>query len=159
AERRLADGYYLLADLFIDKIQTPLLRFLTDPLILDLNGDGIHLSSLASSTVHFDFGADGFAEKTGWVSADDGILVFDRNENGLVDGVSELFGSATKDGFSVLETLDTNGDGQIDGDDADFARLRVWQDLNQNGVVDAGEMQTLTDAGIDSISVATTHVG
>ena len=41
-------------------------------------------------------------------------------------------GSATQDGFEVLETLDTNHDGKIDASDADFASLRVWQDANED---------------------------
>ncbi|MEI9425139.1 hypothetical protein O7A70_28665 [Mesorhizobium sp. Cs1299R1N1] len=129
-----------------------------DPLILDLNGDGIHLSPLDGSTVHFDFDGDGFAELTGWVSADDGILVRDVNGNGVVDSASELFGSSTQDGFAVLETFDTNGDGKIDASDAVFSTLRVWRDLDQDGVADAGEMMTLAEAGIVSISLTRTDV-
>ena len=115
----------------------PLQQLLRDPLILDLDGDGIEVSGLDGSTVHFDYGGDGFAERTGWVSADDGLLAIDDNGNGKVDGAAELFGSPTQDGFAVLETLDSNHDGRIDARDAQFAKLRVWRDLNQNGVSDA----------------------
>jgi Ca2+-binding RTX toxin-like protein len=137
---------------------SPLLQLLRDPLILDLNGDGITLSSLSASEVVFDFDGDGFAERTGWVSADDGILVRDANANGSVDGASELFGSPTQDGFAVLERLDSNRDGKIDAQDEVFSSLRVWRDLNQNGVADAGELMTLGEAGIASISLQTTDV-
>ncbi|WP_263013271.1 calcium-binding protein [Mesorhizobium sp. AR02] len=140
------------------KITSPLFNDKHDPLILDLNGDGIHLSPLAGSTVHFDYDGDGFAERTGWVSADDGILVRDANGNGSVDGASELFGSSTQDGFAVLETFDTNGDGKIDASDEVFSTLRVWRDLDQDGVADAGEMMTLAEAGIVSISLTRTDV-
>ncbi|MDX8496418.1 calcium-binding protein, partial [Mesorhizobium sp. VK22B] len=136
----------------------PLFNIIRDPLILDLNGDGVHLSPLAGSTVHFDYDTDGFAERTGWVSGDDGILVRDANGNGIVDGASELFGSSTQDGFAVLETFDSNGDGKIDDSDAVFGTLKVWQDLDQDGAVDAGEMVTLTEAGISSISLTRTDV-
>ncbi|MGT2440863.1 calcium-binding protein [Bradyrhizobium betae] len=132
---------------------SPLLRLLGDPLILDLNGDGIHTTSLAGSTVYFDYNSDGFSERTGWVSTDDGILALDANGNGRIDGAVELFGSPTQDGFAVLETFDANGDGIIDASDPVFAKLRVWRDLNQNGVSDDGELQTLADAGITSISL------
>jgi hypothetical protein len=129
-----------------------------DPLILDLDGDGVELISLADSNAHLDYGGDGFAERTGWVKADDGILVFDRNANGTVDGIGEMFGSATQDGFEVLETLDTNADGKIDAADADFASLRVWQDANEDGISDAGELKTLAELGIASVSVNRTDV-
>lgn len=37
---------------------------LTTPLILDLDGDGVELTSLANSNAYFDLDGDGFAEKT-----------------------------------------------------------------------------------------------
>jgi hypothetical protein len=133
-----------------------------DPLVIDLDNDGIELAALGNaitgSQVHFDFGNDGFAERTGWVMPDDGILVHDKNGNGLVDNAGELFGSVSVDGFDVLAVLDSNGDGKISEADAKFAQLRIWRDLNQNGAVDAGEMQTLAQAGLASISVQRTDV-
>jgi Ca2+-binding RTX toxin-like protein len=132
----------------------PLNVFKGDPLVLDLAGDGIELSSLNASTVHFDYAGDGFAERTGWGSANDGILAIDDNDNGLIDNGLELFGSSTQDGFAVLEKLDANGDGKIDAQDADFGKLRVWSDLNQNGVSENGELQSLSQAGISSISLS-----
>lgn len=107
-------------------------QMIRDPLVLDLDGDGIELSPLEGSSVHFDYDGDGFAERTGWVDANDGFLAIDRNDNGVVDGASELFGSPTDDGFSVLELYDSNVDGVIDASDDAFTQLRVWQDLNQN---------------------------
>jgi hypothetical protein len=35
-----------------------------DPLVLDLDGDGIELVSRAASNTHFDYDKDGFAERT-----------------------------------------------------------------------------------------------
>ena len=134
-------------------IKGPQLQQSRDPLILDLDGDGIETIALANSTTHFDFNGDGFAERTGWAAPDDGILVIDDNNNGQVDGTAELFGSPTQDGFEVLETLDTNGDGRIDMQDEEFAKLRVWQDLDGDGTVDEGELSTLTEAGIAAIEL------
>ena len=37
--------------------------------------------------------------------------------------------------------------------------LRVWQDANQNGISDAGELTTLAQAGIVSINLASTAPG
>ncbi|MDF0585064.1 calcium-binding protein, partial [Bradyrhizobium yuanmingense] len=127
--------------------------FNRDPIVLDLNGDGIQLSALSGSQVHFDFVGDGFKERTGWVSSADGILAIDLNANGVVDNGLELFGSSTQDGFAVLEKADSNGDGVINAQDADFGKLKVWRDLNQNGASDAGELQSLAEAGIASISL------
>ena len=137
----------------LNDLINPLLVSLRDPVVLDLNGDGVQLSALEGSEVHFDFGGDGFRERTGWVSAADGMLAIDANSNGLVDNGLELFGSSTQDGFAVLEKLDSNADGKIDSEDNSFSQLRVWQDLNQNGISDAGELQSLTSLGITSISL------
>jgi hypothetical protein len=106
------------------------LHFITrDPIVLDLNGNGVELTSLSGSSVHFDYAGDGFSERTGWVASTDGILAIDANGNGKIDNGLELFGSPTQDGFAVLEKLDSNSDGKIDSQDADFSRLKVWRDL------------------------------
>lgn len=70
---------------------------------------------------------------------------------GKIDNQSEMFGSTEKTGFEELKELDTNGDGIIDSKDADFDKIRVWQDLNENGVTDEGELKTAAEAGIKSI--------
>ena len=151
-------GY--LGDLLYDSAISPLWHwFKGDPIVLDLNGDGIQLTSLDGSTTHFDFAGDGFAERTAWVSAGDGLLAIDDNGNGIIDNGSELFGSPTEDGFAVLEKLDTNGDGKIDAQDADFGKLRVWIDANGNGVTDPGELKTLSELSIVSISLQRQAVG
>jgi len=62
----------------------------TDPLILDLNGNGVKLTDYGSNPVLFDIDHDGGTlEQTGWVSAQDGIVVYDLNGNGKIDDISE----------------------------------------------------------------------
>ncbi|MEP7007768.1 MAG: calcium-binding protein [Sphingomonas bacterium] len=127
-----------------------------DPLVLDLNGDGYNLTSEGASKAYFEFDGDGFAEHTGWLRATDGFLVRDANGNGSIDNVTEMFGNQTSPGFAVLGTYDSNGDGKIDASDSVFASLQVWQDLDQDGVTDAGELKTLSQLGIVSISLTST---
>ncbi len=67
------------------------------------------------------------------------MLAIDLNGNGLIDNGGELFGQPARDGYEVLETYDTFADGVIDAKDATFARLRIWRDLDQDGVTDTGE--------------------
>ena len=129
-----------------------------DPLVLDLDGDGVEVTSLTGSQVFFDYDLDGVAERTGWVSPDDGILAFDANSNGSIDGAGELFGSPTQDGFEVLETLDSNGDGRIDAQDEEFANLRIWRDADGDAVSDPGELVTLEEAEITAIELTRTAV-
>jgi hypothetical protein len=44
-----------------------------DPVLIDLNGDGIKTTSL-NEGIYIDHESDGFAEKSAWVSSEDGIL-------------------------------------------------------------------------------------
>lgn len=123
------------------------------PLVLDLDSDGIELVSLANSTLYWDIDEDGFAEHSGWVSPDDGFLAIDLNGDGIVTDHTELFGSTMTDGFTVLGQYDTNSDGVIDANDAQFGDLLVWQDVNQNGISDVGELYSLADLDIVSIDL------
>ena len=61
---------------------------MNDPLVLELDGDGIETSALGTqgrdSDVYFDHDGDFFAERTGWLDGDDGFLALDKNGNGGV---------------------------------------------------------------------------
>ena len=138
---------------------------LASPLVIDIDGNGLDLVNLADSSTYFDFDLDGLAERTGWVGGNDALLALDVNGNGSIDDVSELFGanptlingdadlSAVGSGFLQLGALDSDGNGVIDAADAQFADLKLWRDVNQDGVSDAGELFSLADLGIDSISL------
>ena len=145
-----------LRSLGLGEATTPVLRY--DPLTLDLDGDGIELISLSNSNTFFDLDNDGLRENVGWVKADDGILILDGNNNATVDNIEELFGYANPDGTQVtgtqeLATHDSNHDGKIDNNDAVFSQLKLWQDLNQDGISQEGELKSLTDYNITSIDV------
>lgn len=124
------------------------------PLVIDLDHNGIHTTSLANSTGSFDLFNNGTAVKSGWISSSDGFLAVDSNGNGKIDNISELFGGTQAgQGFAKLATYDSNHDGVVDARDAHFADLRVWQDSNGNHVTDAGELMTLAQAGVESLTV------
>jgi Ca2+-binding RTX toxin-like protein len=130
------------------------------PIILDLDGDGVETTGVKAGA-HFDHGSDGFAEQTGWVGKDDGLLVRDLNANSKIDNGTELFGSETllrsgakaANGFEALRDLDLNADGKIDSADAVFSSLRIWKDANGDGLTNAGELVALASAGVQSINV------
>ena len=141
-----------------------------DPLALDLDGDGIETRG-ADGRVVFDHNGDGVKTGTGWLRPDDGWLVLDRNSNGKIDNGGELFGVDTvksdgtkaSDGFDALSDLDSNDDGVFDSKDTRFADVRIWRDLNQDGVSQSSELSTLAANNIRSISLsktsATTNFG
>lgn len=137
---------------------------IVDPLALDLNGDGIQTvaNSGKISGSLFDHDGDGIRTATGWIDKNDGLLVYDRNGDGIVNNGSELFGDATRlqnggtaaHGFAALADLDDNGDGKIDAADKAFASLRVWRDFNQDGISQSYELFGLTDLNIQSLDTA-----
>jgi Ca2+-binding RTX toxin-like protein len=138
-----------------------------DPLVLDLDGDGLETTSTRDgSVILFDHDADGVKTGTGWLKPDDGWLVLDRNGNGTIDSGRELFGVDTRksngqlatDGFDALKDLDANQDGKIDATDTVFANLQIWRDLNQDGVSQASELTTLSTNNITSIGVNSSSV-
>lgn len=132
------------------------------PLVLDLDGNGIQTLSLNPASLHFDLDANGFAEQTGWVGPNDGLLVLDLNGNGKIDDGRELFGNHTrlangtlaKNGFEALARHDGNRDGRIDRNDPIWARLRVWRDQNSDGVSDAAELLRLENTGSSALLLA-----
>ena len=160
-----AEGGGFLGGLVWDSLfsNAQLFRPRSDPLILDLNGDGIGTVG-TSAGILFDHNADGIATGTGWVKSDDGMLVRDINGNGLIDNGTELFGDNTllsngslaTDGFAALRDLDSNVDGVIDANDVAFSELRVWRDLNQDGISQADELVTLDSLGITSLATGGT---
>ena len=127
-----------------------------DPIILDLDDNGIAFGATAT----FDINADGVGDRVTWNSSSDGILAVDLDGNGTIDSGREIFtpqfaGGNFASGAAALASLDGNGDGVIDAKDAAFADLLVWRDANANGVSDAGELATLADHGIAAISTTT----
>ncbi|MFS1945096.1 hypothetical protein [Vibrio lentus] len=132
-----------------------------DPLTLDLDGDGVVGTLDSNQGVFFDLDNSGFAEQTSWVAPNDGLLVLDKNNNDVIDGGAELFGTDTllsngqyaANGFEALADLDDNNDGQITEQDSTFGDLRVWQDRNSNGITDNGELNSLSDLNITSVGL------
>lgn len=130
----------------------------SDPITLDLDGDGIELTSY-SNGAQFDITGSGRAVQTAFVAGGDAFLAMDRNGNGTIDDGTELFGDqrGAANGYEELRKLDDNGDGVIDRKDKAFESLRLWKD-NGNGRTERGELRTLGDEGVASLSVGYRNV-
>lgn len=124
-----------------------------DPIVLDLDGDGIELTTYQQGA-RFDLIGSGRAQQVAFVHGGDAFLALDRNGDGVINSGLELFGEqhGARNGFEELRRFDDNGDGVIDRRDAVFDSLLLFRD-NGNGVTEPGELLSLAEAGIVSISL------
>jgi hypothetical protein len=139
------------------------------PIVVDVNGNGINLTNTEHGVL-FDISGNGTAKHFAWTlpGSDDAWLVLDRNANGTIDNGTELFGNfspqpippagSEKNGFLALAEYDKTGnggnnDGKITTVDSVFSSLRLWQDINHNGVSESSELKPLNVVGLSSIEL------
>ena len=132
------------------------------PIVLDLDGDGVELVPLEKSTALYDINGDGSRERMAWVAPDDGFLAYDANRDGAIAGKDELsfltYVESAETDLEGLRYFDTDGDGQLDPDDAKWGMFRVWRDLDQDGESEPGELRSLDKAGITSVGLTSDSV-
>jgi hypothetical protein len=127
------------------------------PVVLDLNGDG----QLSYSQSLMDVNDDGLLDATAWAAPQDGVLVWDKYHDDQVHDNSQYaftqYGGDT-DLKGLAAAFDTNHDGELNAQDAKFAEFNVWQDLDQDGVSDAGEVRSLSEWGVTSLHLTSDGV-
>lgn len=147
---------FYFSDVLFPETAKPLPRKQDDAvyvLALDWDGDG---RIGIREGVYFDYGRDGFPERTPWIDYSDLFLVRDVNGDGRIENDSELFGSRTisadgsalASGFDALALADADGNGVLDAKDPMFSELMLWRDLNQNGISEAAELASLEEWGV-----------
>ena len=139
------------------------------PIVIDVSGNGVNLTD-AEHGVVFDISGNGRSKHLAWTvpDSDDAWLVLDRNGNGTIDNGSELFGNFTpqptppagseRNGFLALAEYDKtinggNNDSVITSQDSVFRSLRLWQDVNHNGISEPSELKSLSSVGLMSIEL------
>lgn len=104
-----------------------------DPLVINLDDSPTELSDMS---FFFDLDCDGEKEKVSSLGKNHGFLALDKNGDGVINDGSELFGTASGDGFKDLAAYDEDGNGWIDEADAIFSALKIWtKDENGNDIL------------------------
>ena len=156
---------------FADVTVEPKDHEVVSPVALDLDGSGLiettgettardRAGASLGETVAFDMDGDGDLEAIEWLSGTgDGLLVDNGDGRALADmNGTRLFGDQGgrfSDGYEQLALRDADGDGRIAGNET--AGLAIWVD-DGDAAAEEGELFTLADFGIESVSVQTHEV-
>ncbi len=123
---------------------------LFDPLVINLDGG---IPDLSRDTFSFDLDNDGTSDQISKLASGSGFLAFDKNEDGIINQGSELFGTLSGDGFCELAEYDKDKNHWIDENDTIFDKLQIWlknEDDNERELISLGE------AGIGAIFLDST---
>ena len=117
-----------------------------DPLVVNLHDAPAGLSDLK---YFFDLDCDGTEEEISMLNDGSGFLALDKNGDGKINDGSELFGTASGDGFKDLAEYDLDKNGWIDENDAIFEKLKIWT-FDETG---KSILYSLKEAGVGAIGL------
>ena len=120
-----------------------------DPLVINLDGT---VAGVSDQKFFFDIDADGQADEISRLSAGNGYLALDKNEDWMINDGGELFGTASGNGFADLAAYDSDHNGWIDEADAIWDKLKIW-------CTDAEGQETLytlADVGVGALYLGST---
>ena len=126
------------------------------PLVVPVGADG-GLDALVDrdARVRFDLDGSGRQLEWPWITRDAAWLVFDPTGAGRITSSIQMFGSRSfllfcNDGYQALALLDDDRDGSVSGVELDG--LALWNDRNSDGISDPGEVRSVAEHGISSLS-------
>ena len=115
-----------------------------DPLVINLKGN---IAEVSDQKFFFDLDSDGEEDLISKLCEDSGYLALDKNEDGQINDGSELFGTASGDGFKDLAAFDEDANGWIDENDEIWNKLKIWvQDEQGNS-----KLYSLSEQGVGAI--------
>jgi len=115
-----------------------------DPLVINFDGNAAELSQTHFA---FDIDSNGTPEQIAALKPGSGYLALDKNNDGIIDNGSELFGPNSGNGFAELAKYDSDHNGFIDQADPIYNSLRIWQ-RNADG---SQQLLALGDKNIGAI--------
>lgn len=115
-----------------------------DPLVINLNGN---IAELSDQTFLFDIDGDGQEDEVSRLMSGSGFLALDKNGDGMVNDGTELFGTASGNGFADLAAYDADGNGFIDEGDEIWNQLKIWV-TDENG---NQQLYSLAEKGVGAI--------
>lgn len=117
---------------------------LCDPLVINLN---TNIASVSDQKFFFDLDSDGEEEEISMLNSNSGYLSLDKNNDGIINNGSELFGTKSGNGFQDLQQYDSDENGWIDEADEIFKKLKIWT-MDEHGNSRLIDLQT---AGVGAI--------
>jgi hypothetical protein len=103
-----------------------------DPLVLNFPGEA---AELTNEKFAFDIDADGNEEMISYFKQG-AMLALDKNDDGIINDGSELFGALSGNGFADLALYDEDGNNYIDEGDSIFKDLKLWTKSADNDSLD-----------------------
>ncbi|TFW17548.1 hypothetical protein [Duganella callida] len=134
----------------VDESGRPLISvvWVGDPVVINLTGEAISTQGLSNSAAHFDMQNNGVQVHTGWITAGEGVLFYDKQNTNAISSAKDLVPS-----FSNLQALDSNHDGKLSSADTEWAKLKVWIDKSGTGEFHSSDLVTVESLGIASINL------
>ncbi len=132
-----------------EELKVQALEKVYDPLVINFAGN---TAQLTDQKFFFDIDMDGRTDELARLGSGSGYLALDKNQDGVINDGSELFGPKSGDGFGDLAEYDEDGNGWIDEGDSIWQHLKIWCQ-NEDGT---STLYRLSDKNVGAICLQNT---